>query len=248
MESSCFATHHAPISPCRLRSPHVESCPRRRLRFIPAVLQLGLLLRDLLTCASLRRPRARKRFVFDKTKLCFASHDRILATTNQPSAGDGRRGLGKHSSTHIRSDPTTRAIPPSSRRNPIPPPPLPRRSEQVQLPAATADKQKRGLSPTGFVPRVLPASGYRRLKTYAVSLTLHRPRFSAPPTIQKTRRPWLVARQSYPRRHAKSAAVGDEATKTNLRQLPRACRLAFGCLLGLVLPESPPRSRRERGP
>lgn len=107
---------------------------------------------------------------------------------------------------------------------------------------------KNAVSPNGLCPHVLPASGYRRLKTYAVSLTLHRPRFSAPPTIQKTRRPWLVARQSYPRRHAKSAAVGDEATKTNLRQLPRACRLAFGCLLGLVLPESPPRSRRERGP
>jgi hypothetical protein len=86
------------------------------------------------------------RFIFDKTKLRFASHDRIPATADQPSAGDGRRGLGKHSSTHIRSDPTTRAIPPSSRRNPIPPPPLPRRSEQVQLPAATADKQKRGLT------------------------------------------------------------------------------------------------------
>ena len=70
-----------PTRTCRLRSPHVKSCPRRRLRFIPAVLQLGLLLRDLLTCASLRRPRARKRFVFDKTKLCFASHDRIPATT-----------------------------------------------------------------------------------------------------------------------------------------------------------------------
>jgi hypothetical protein len=96
------------------------------------------------------------RFVFDKTKLRFASHDRIPAITDQPSAGDGRRGLGKHHSTRIRSDRTIRAIQPSSRRNPIPPPPLPRRSVQVQLPAATADKQKRGLAQRALSAR--PAS------------------------------------------------------------------------------------------
>jgi len=172
--------------PCRLRSPHVKSCPRPRLRFIPAVLQLGLLLRDLLTCAPLRRPRAR--IVSFLTKQNFV----LLRTTESPqqqinlarvTAVGVWASTAQPTSVPIRQPEPSTILPPQSHTAPA----LAATLRASPTPSGYRRQTKTRSHPTGFVPRVLPASGYRRLKTYAVSCSaLHRPRFCAPPTKQKS--------------------------------------------------------------